>query len=537
MVVLLISSILACVPPGEGAFETARVAPANVQVMLRVKDAAQLRADASMAPAHAALARFAGDRVLSMAWGRISEQLAIDGGAFFDSLLGTDATYMERVRETAVEWTVVTKVGQPTYDMLVERLKPSMQGAGRVVFSAQGMSAAWRPPLLIVGPSAHPALLEEVVASVDAPPAADGAPSATTLRHDAEVELASAWPAARMELILRTQGEHVGTTVATITPANGTLEVKHRSRFAKPPIHVAPGEPADSGLLVPFVEDSMAVIAMNPWRGALDPAEPVDALLLEGSLDDAMRANMGARQLLIVGERGVPELSIRAPSLGIAFEVRDPVLAQAQWDGWARRLVEKLAARAQQPAPEIPAVPDGKLRQVAVAPYLKEILADHPLVRGMEVCWMTISTPNGAWQLLATDRELIDRISSRIGGAVRTPAEGQWNEVGSIRTGAVAEHLRTWIAQARAFQPESPEAFTLGVTLAAELAATAQMVDWRAKAPEEKVIESQLTVKLRDPVPVQVEPTPQPSQPPPSPSPPPPPAPPPPSPPPVPTAP
>jgi hypothetical protein len=335
------------------------------------------------------------------------------------------------------------------------------------------------------------------MANVDAGAPNPAAPPPAVLGDDGEVKLASQWPAARMEAVIRSNGAHSGISVATIQPANGSLSVRHRSRFAKPPLHVAPGEPADSGLLAPFSEDSMAVFAMNPWRGALDPAEPVDALLLEGRLDDAMRANMGARQLLVVGERSVPDSAMRAPAVGLAFELRDPVLAEAQWDGWARRLVESLAARARKPAPELAAVPAGQPRQALVAPLLKEVFADHPLARGMDICWMTISTPNGNWQLLATDRELMNRISSRIGGAVRAPTEGQWHEVGQLRSPAVADHVRSWASEAKAFLPETPEAFTAGVALVADLAGVAELVKWRAKAPEEQVIESEVDVKLR----------------------------------------
>ena len=39
-------------------------------------------------------------------------------------------------------------------------------------------------------------------------------------------------------------------------------------------IHVASGAPADVGLLRALEGAGIAAIAMNPWRGALDDAEP-----------------------------------------------------------------------------------------------------------------------------------------------------------------------------------------------------------------------------------------------------------------------
>ncbi|MBL9141878.1 MAG: hypothetical protein JNK53_08430, partial [Phycisphaerae bacterium] len=414
MFAVLISFVLALVPPGDGAFQTASVAPADVQLLVRVKDGAALRRDGSLAALHTALAKLAGDRMLTMAWSALAAPMETDGGGLFDALLGTDATYLERTREGALEWALVTRMSQGAYDQLVERLKPSMQGGGVVVFGAQGLKAAWRPPVLVVGPSARAGLSDAVLAAVDAPAAASAAAApanatpaaASSLADHAEVKHAATWPCARVELVLQTAGERAGVTVATLAPADGSVAIRHRSTFAKAPIHVAPGAPADLGLIAPFAADSLAVFAMNPWRGELDPSEPVDALLLEGRLDDAMRTNMGARQLLVIGEHQVSESGMRGPTIGLAFEVRDPVLAERQWDDWARRFVEQMAARANTAPPERPVAEPGKARTANIQALFTAALADHPLSRRLDLCWLTLVTPDGAWQVLATDREL-----------------------------------------------------------------------------------------------------------------------------------
>ena len=461
--------------------------PPDAALVVRVRDAAGLRKDPSFGAAQAALGRFAGDRMLSMAWGAMANQMATEPAAMFDAVLGTDATYAERTRDGQLEWAVLTRLEQPTYDSLVEHLKPAMLGGGKVAFAPQGLVAAWRAPYLVVGSKDHAGLWEEMLARVEG--------AAPSLADAEEVKHAAAWPAGRIEVVARTAKDGVVTASATLQ--DGALMVRHSSHWPKPLLHVAPGAAADVGLLAPFAQDSLAVFAMNPWRGALDPAEPVDALLLEGRMDDAMRTNMGARQLLVVADRVLEGSRLRAPSLGLAFEVRDAVLAEKQWDAWAQRLTEQLAARAKLPAPPAPALQPGKPRAAQAEALFRGVFADHPLARGMDVCWMTLSTPNGAWQLLATDPALLERLSSRIGGAVRTPAPGDWHEVGAVRGGAIAAHLRSWTSEAAAFLPEAPEAFVTGVNLAAELASVAEQLEWRARAPDDTHIEGEVVLRLR----------------------------------------
>jgi hypothetical protein len=516
MVLAVLALAFAFVPPGNGPFATAAAAPPDVRLMLRVRDAAALRNDAAWAAVRDAVGKVAGDRMLTVAWGALAEATDMDGGGLFDALAGRDATYFERRSDAGVEWAMVTAMDQATYDRLVERLKPAMEGGGRVGFGAQGVRAAWRDPYLAVGPAGSPALLDQVVERLSAAAPAEGATPLATLADNAEVGIARAWPAGRIELVVNSSSSGRGTTVASATLDGGAMALRHRSRFERPPIHVAPGAPADLGLLAPFAGDSLAVFAMNPWRGELDPAEPVDALLLEGKLTDEMRANMGARQVLVVGERTISEAGMRAPSLGLAFEVRDAVLAEKHWDDWARRFVESLAARAQLEAPARPSAAAGAPREARVGELMAKALGDHPLARGMDVCWVTLPTPDGAWQILATDRALLDRMMDRMTKVRRDPDPAEWHEAGRVRGAAVADHLRSWTSQASAFLPESPEAFTAGLVLAAELAGLAEQVDWRARSPESTVVEGECSVRLRAvaPAPAPTQPAPPPSAPP-----------------------
>lgn len=485
-----VASATFALPPSDGVFGSATVVPADVAVVVRVRGAKGLRADADMLPAQAALLRLAGSRVLVQTWDRLAADLGVNASSLVDLLLGTDVTYIERTRAGQVEWAIVTRIEQPLLDLFVEKLKPATAAGGRSIYPVQQVAAAWRPPNLVLGPSDRTALFDEVVGRIDAPNA-DG-----SLAGAADLVAANGWDTAPVEVVWRHELPTGGMTVFTARAVDGQLRVRHRSRFDRAPIHVASGAPADAGLLRALDGAGIAALVMNPWRGPLDKQEVVDAFLLEGRIDDAMRSNMGARQIVVVGDAALDGTSVRVPTLGIAFEVRDPVLAEKQWDGWAQRCVESVSARANMPPPVRAESATGAVRLVDIAPAVRSIFADHPFARSVRLAWATQSGANGAWQIMATDPALLDKIGTAIAAAERMADPDDAHELGTFSGSTLAAHLRSWTTAPALFVPESPEPFVQGVSLAADILAAAPRVRWRARAPMEGVIESELVVEL-----------------------------------------
>jgi hypothetical protein len=497
------------VPPGEGTCGSAAVLPADVHVAVRVRDVRSLRSDGSLVPAQAALARLAGSRVLGDAWQRVAATLGTDGFGLLDLLFGADVTYAERERNAAVEWAIVTRCGQPTYDLLVKSLGPKVEGGGRVTFAEHGVAAAWRPPFLLLGSAAHRALLDDVVARIDA------AEHVVGLADDPAVAAAAGWDRGAVEVVWRHPAPTDGTSVFVARSADGVIRVRHRSAWQHAPIHVAPGAAADVGALRALQGQGIAVLAMNQWRGEVEFDSWIDPLRIDGAIDDAMRANLGAREVMVVGERPAEGSAMRVPTVGIAYEVRDPLLAERQWDGWARRLASSLAQRTGLNVPEVPmtAEADGVHRS-AMAPLVRALFADHPLVTGIELSWATAATPaNGAWQLVATDPALLRAMREAIAAAPREPDPDGANEVGILSGRVLAEHLRTWVPEASRFAPESAESFAQAVRLAADVASAATLVRWRAKAPDEHCVEGEIVVELPKPAAVPSAPAAPPSAP------------------------
>lgn len=478
------------VPPGDGAFGAANVVPGDVTALVRVRGARSLRSDGNLLPAQAALLRLAGSRVLSQAWDGLAGQLGLDASTFVDRLLGEDAIYAERTRDGRAEWAIVTRTDQAMQDLLVERLKPAASAGGRSVYGPQQVAASWRPPFLVLGPSDRTGLLDDVVGRIDSEQRDDA------LLRSADLAPVTSWDPAPVEVAIRHAAPTGGMSAFSARPGEGALRIRHRSRFDRVPLHVAPGAPADAGLLAALEGESIAVLVMNPWRGALDAAEPVDAFLLEGGYDEAMRANMGARQVLVVGDAALDGSRVRVPTLAVAFEVRDPLLAEKQWDGWALRFLESIARRAGSAEGTIPVAAGGPVRQADIAPALRAIFADHPFARPTRLSWTTTSGTNGAWQVVATDPALLARVSGAINGAQRSPDPDEANEVGVLAGRSLAAHLRSWLTDPSMFVPEAQDPFVQAVGLAADVVSVAPRVRWRARSPVDGVIESEIVVEL-----------------------------------------
>jgi hypothetical protein len=228
----------------------------------------------------------------------------------------------------------------------------------------------------------------------------------------------------------------------------------------------------------------------------MDASEPVDAFLMEGGFDDAMRSNMGARQLVVVGDVALEGTRVRVPTLGVAFEVRDPVLAEAQWDGWGQRFAESVARRAGLPAPDPVAKQPSVPRVADISPAMRALFQDHPFVRSVRLAWSSVASPNGTWQAVATDPALLAQLAERIYKASRVAASDDANEVGVLSGRALAVHLRSWTTDPGMFVPETPDPFVQAATLAADIASVAQRVRWRARAPAAGVIESEVVVEF-----------------------------------------
>jgi hypothetical protein len=488
--VACVAASAVALPPGDGGFGGLSVAPPDAQLVVRVRDGRSLRKDPALAPLEDALAELAWSRTLQEGWGRLADSLGTAPDTLLDRLLGTDAVFVERARG---EWAILTRIDSALHAELIDRLKPAAAAGGQAVLEAQRATVAWRPPWLAIGPTGRTGLMSTCVALLERPNV-DGSmlalPAAAPLAAQSPAPVEVAW--------LQADGGKVGGFGARLRPNGLTIAV--RGAAGQWPFRVASGWPADGTLASALARGSILATSGSPWRGTPDPACPVDAILAEGGMDDAMWANIGSRMALVVGERTLPESGIRIPTLGVAFEVRDARLAERQWDGWGARLTARVASRAgvAPPAPR-PRPGRGDVREVDLSPMLVAAFSDHPFARGTDLFMQSISGAGASWQLLATDLETCSRMASALRAAGGAQAIALADEVGELGGTMLARHVASWQPAASSFAPESPEQFARGAALAARLMESVGRVRWRIRAGAGGTIEGEVDVDLAAP--------------------------------------
>jgi hypothetical protein len=489
------AAVAVAVPPGDGAFGGLSVAPADAQLVVRVRDGRSLRSDPALVPLEGALAELAGSRTLEEGWDRLAETLGLAPDALLDRLFGADAVYVERAATgaAAAEWAIVTRTDPAFHAELIERLKPAAAAGGQAVLEAQRATVAWRPPWLVIGPTGRTGLMTACVSLLERPDAKGSMlalPAAAPLAAQAPAPVEVAW--------MQDGSGAVGGFGVRMRPRGLTISV--RGAAGRWPLRVASGWPADGTLASALARGSILATSGSPWRGAPDPSCPVDAILAEGGMDDAMWSNLGARMALVVGERTLPESGIRVPTLGVAFEVRDARLAERQWDGWAARLAARVAARAGLPAPgSPPRAPRGAVRETDLSPMLVAAFSDHPFARGTDLCMQSIEAAGASWQLVATDCATCARMAEAMRAAGGAASIAVADEVGELGGTMLARHVASWQPAASSFAPSSAEAFARGVALAARLAEAVDRVRWRIRAGANGTIEGEVDVDLSAP--------------------------------------
>ena len=490
-----VAGVTVAVPPGDGAFGGLSVAPPDAHLVVRVRDGRSLRTDPALAPLEGALVELAGSRTLEEGWDRLAETLGLAPDVLLDRLFGADAVYVERAATgaAAAEWAIVTRTDPAFHAELVERLEPAAAAGGQAVLEAQRATVAWRPPWLVIGPTGRTALMSACVSLLERPDAEGSMlalPAAAPLATQAPAPVEVAW--------LQDASGAVGGFGVRMRPRGLTVAV--RGAAGRWPLRVASGWPADGTLAASLARGSILATSGSPWRGAPDASCPVDAILAEGGMDDAMWSNLGARMALVVGERTLPESGIRVPTLGVAFEVRDPRLAERQWDGWATRLSARVAARAGLPAPPPPTRgARGAVRDIDLSPMLVAAFSDHPFARGTDLCMQSIEAAGAWWQLVATDCQTCARMAEAMRTAGAAASIAVADEVGELVGSTLAAHIASWQPAAAAFAPSSAEAFARGVALAARLAESVDRVRWRIRAGAGGTIEGEVDVGLASP--------------------------------------
>lgn len=261
-----------------------------------------------------------------------------------------------------------------------------------------------------------------------------------------------------------------GASSLAIRPSGGGLRIELDGRYDDPPGLLGEGKaPLDQQVVRAF-EDNAALVIASPATGRVGASDAFWlALIPELAPSPALRANLSGDRLLAIGACKTHPM----PSLAFAWRVEDAEQARVDQDLFMRSVCCGIV-RAVRPVPTSP-----DLKAVAIAeedsaadrmhreevdateprkladlgPFLERYLGA-PLKLGSSVlCWETVTTPCGGWQVYASDVEWLGEVAKRLaaascGGEERTASTG----VGFCDGPRAAILIRRW----RPFASDDP---------------------------------------------------------------------------------
>ncbi|MEY2795650.1 MAG: hypothetical protein RIR10_1366, partial [Planctomycetota bacterium] len=241
---------------------------------------------------------------------------------------------------------------------------------------------------------------------------------------------------APLRVFIRHDAPIGGATVIGIRPnplaGRAGLQAEIEGRYDDSPI----GEPGkkhalDGTLMRAFEERAVFAIA-NPADGVPDPSDAFWlAIIPELRPSPSMRANLAGERLLVVGASS----RAAAPALAVAWRVDDSIQAERDQRLQMRGVLCGLARATEQGASTPHGVdgtvhPDPRIEPKRQAPTTDDATSEHTgtalgpffdrylgksfKLGACVLCWSTVRTPCGGWQVYASDTEWLGDVSERL---------------------------------------------------------------------------------------------------------------------------
>ena len=256
-----------------------------------------------------------------------------------------------------------------------------------------------------------------------------------------------------------------GATTLAVRRASRGLAVELDGRYDEPPGLLGEGRAALDPRVVRALEDRAALVVASPSSGRIGAGDAFYlALIPELMPSPALRSNLSGDRILAVGACRTHAM----PALAFAWRVEDAEQARVDQDLFMRGVCCGVTRALRPPArsdPEgavetvadrlqgaDPAAPEGR-RHADLGPFLDRYFGS-PLKLGPSVlCWETVATPCGGWQVYASDVEWLGLVTERLAAAScgsEPPATA--TGIGFCDGARAAELIRRW----RPFATDAP---------------------------------------------------------------------------------
>lgn len=226
-----------------------------------------------------------------------------------------------------------------------------------------------------------------------------------------------------VRMFLRHEGPDEGATLVSASREGAAIVAQVIGRYATPvPILGTAKSRLDAHLVRAF-EDRAVMVLSSPADGKPAPADAFWLTLVpELAAPPAMRTNLAGERVLAVGQCRVHAM----PALALAWRVEDAEQARGDQEHFMRAVccgmtraadapaggaVPSQVGAAEPPPSDGPAPTECK----SLGPFADRYLGDGFRLGQSVLCWSTVSTQCGGWQVYASDPEWLTAVSERLG--------------------------------------------------------------------------------------------------------------------------
>lgn len=376
---------------------------------------------------------------------------------------GRIAFYITEGPAGASSWLCGLQADNDRCDRVLRLLNARMQAPGRFVSATQGLLIRRAGGWLLIAPKE----VGEAALDAAAARAAVEDPGSSLLGEPLIQEfLASDAP---VRIFARHSLPIGGATMIGISRTGDSLRAELCGSYESSPLGQGARPKPLRAPLVRAFEDIAAMVVANPSDGTVGSSDGFwIALVPELNVSPAMRANLAGERILAIGT--TPDRS--RPALALAWLVEDAEQSRTDQDAYMHGVCCGMLRAAESPAPseKPPGAPpqpadvarEERVRAIArrmadqsyanaraceaLGPFLDRYLGAPFKLGETSLCWNTVPTACGGWQIYATDRAWLALVSQRLTQAScgEAPAGSPVAGLGFLDGPRAAAIIRAW---------------------------------------------------------------------------------------------
>lgn len=362
---------------------------------------------------------------------KLSRRTTVQGQALTRELLAGRVAFFVPEGPGASEWLIGFESDDRRCAHLLQMFGAKMTLPGRYESAGEQLAMRRVGGWLLVAP-----ISEDGRAAIDAAalrvPVED---PANSLIGDPNIQqlLASDAP---VRLFMRHNQPLGGATTITVRPGNRGLRAEISGRYDSPPMLLPTGRHGLDPHLVRAFEDRAVMMISNPADGRATAGESFWVALLPELLPSpAMRSNLEGERVFVVGLSEAHAM----PSVACAWRIEDAEQAEVDQDHFMRGLCCGLTRSIELPRAIAPgATPPGAAQPKVAAPpevappsaderapgrrecpelgrFVDRYLGEPFKLGDATLCWKTVATPCGGWQVYSSDADWLDAVARSLG--------------------------------------------------------------------------------------------------------------------------